>query len=82
MSNFNNFEQVEMKVKAAQKLVGYATMSMDEQQLNDATDAITQARAQLEKMKALATDLDEEFLIHQEEELVQVEQQLREAKLF
>lgn len=82
MSNFNNFEQVEMKVKAAQKLVGYATMSMDHQQLTDATDAITQARSQLEKMKSLATDLDEEFLVKQEEELTQVEQQLREAQIM
>jgi Flp pilus assembly protein TadD len=81
MSDFNNFEQVEMKVKAAQKLVGYATMSMDQQQLTDATDAITQARSQLEKMKSLATDLDEEFLVRQEEELTQVEQQLREAQI-
>jgi len=79
MSNFNNFEQVEMQVKAAQKMVGTATMSMDEHQLSDATDAITQARAQLEKMKALATDLDEEFLVKQEEYLAQVEQQLNEA---
>lgn len=82
MANFNNFEDVEMKVKAAQRLVGYATMSMDEQQLSDASEAISEARAQLEKMKSLATDLDIEFLIHQEEELKQVEEQLREAKIF
>ena len=81
MSNFNNFEQVAMKVQAAQKLVGYATMSMDQQQLTDATDAINQARSQLEKMKSLATDLDEEFLIKQEEDLQLVEQQLREAQI-
>nr|WP_088011398.1 DUF2564 family protein [Gottfriedia acidiceleris] len=81
MSNFNNFEDVEMKVKAAQRLVGYATMSMDEQQLTDATTAINQAREQLEKMKGLATDLDDEFLMKQEEDLTQVEQQLREARI-
>jgi predicted secreted acid phosphatase len=80
MSQFTEFEQVEMKVKAAQKLVGYATMSMDQQQLNDASTAIEQARTQLEKMKAVATDLDEEFLGNQETELQQVEQQLLEAK--
>ncbi|MFF2875696.1 DUF2564 family protein [Gottfriedia sp. NPDC057991] len=81
MSNFNNFEDVEMKVKAAQKLVGYATMSMDAQQLTDATTAITQAREQLEKMKGLATNLDDEFLKKQEEDLMQVEQQIREAQI-
>ncbi|WP_088072156.1 DUF2564 family protein [Gottfriedia luciferensis] len=81
MSNFNNFEQVEMKVQAAQKIVGYATMSMDQQQLTDATEAIHEARAQLEKMKGLATDLDDEFLAKQEEDLAQVEQQLREAQI-
>jgi predicted secreted acid phosphatase len=80
MSQFTEFEQVEMKVKAAQKLVGYATMSMDQQQLNDASTAIEQARTQLEKMKAVATDLDEEFLGNQETELQQVEQQLLEAR--
>ncbi|KQL42202.1 MULTISPECIES: DUF2564 family protein [Bacillaceae] len=81
MSNFNNFEDVEMKVKAAQKLVGYATMSMDAQQLTDATTAVSQAREQLEKMKGLATDLDDEFLKKQEEDLMQVEQQIREAQI-
>ncbi|PGS48942.1 DUF2564 family protein [Bacillus sp. AFS041924] len=81
MSNFNNFEDVEMKVKAAQRLVGYATMSMDKQQLTDASTAISQAREQLEKMKGLATDLDDEFLMKQEEDLTQVEHQLREAQI-
>jgi len=80
MSQFTEFEQVEMKVKAAQKLVGYATMSMDQQQLHDASTAIEQARTQLEKMKLVATDLDEEFLGNKETELKQVEQQLLEAK--
>ena len=80
MSQFTNFEQVEMKVKAAQKLVGYATMSMDQQQLNDASIAIEQARGQLEKMKQVATDLDEDFLGNQEAQLEQVEQQLLEAR--
>ena len=80
MSQFTNFEQVEMKVKAAQRLVGFATMSMDQQQLVDATTAIEQARTQLEKMKAVATDLDEDFLGMQETQLEQVEQQLLEAK--
>jgi len=80
MSQFTNFEQVEMKVKAAQKLVGYATMSMDQQQLNDASIAIEQDRGQLEKMKQVATDLDEDFLGNQEAQLEQVEQQLLEAR--
>jgi len=80
MSQFTNFEQVEMKVKAAQKLVGYATMSMDQQQLSDASTAINEARSQLEKMKQVATDLDEDFLGNQEAQLEQVEQQLLEAR--
>jgi hypothetical protein len=32
-------------------------------------------------MKGLATDLDDEFLKKQEEDLMQVEQQIREAQI-
>jgi hypothetical protein len=53
---------------------------MDPDLLSDATTAVEQARYQLEKMKAVATDLDEMFLLDQERKLAQCEHQLREAK--
>ncbi len=80
MSEFNDFEQVALRVKSAQKMVGSATISMDPDLLSDATTAVEQARYQLEKMKAVATDLDEMFLLDQERKLDQCEHQLREAK--
>jgi hypothetical protein len=77
---FNDFEQVFMKVEAAQKMIGSATISMDPELLQHAATAAAEARAQLEKVKSSATDLDETFLQEQEAKLTSVEHQLSEAK--
>ncbi|MBO9128178.1 DUF2564 family protein [Bacillus sp. 165] len=77
---FTDFEEVFMRVESAKKMVGSATVSMDPDSLSNATTAVEEARYQLEKMKAAATDLDEAFLRSQEQMLTQCEHQLQEAK--
>ncbi|WP_246941931.1 DUF2564 family protein [Bacillus pinisoli] len=77
---FNDLKQVEMSVKAAQKMVGTATMSMDREQLDEATQAIQDARTQLSHARNNGTGVDEEFLHSQEVSLTQCEEQLNEAK--
>ncbi|MFD3446038.1 DUF2564 family protein [Microbacteriaceae bacterium 4G12] len=76
---FNGFEQVLMQVETAQNMVGSATVIMDPELMSHATKAVEEARLQLEKMKAVATDLDEVFITNQEHKLDQCEHQLREA---
>ncbi|MFX3622753.1 MAG: DUF2564 family protein [Ectobacillus sp.] len=77
---FTDFEQVRMKVEAAQKMVGTATISMDPELLQHAAATVQQARSQLEQMKSVATDLDEVFLQNEENKLMQCEHQLQEAQ--
>ncbi|MBM7663251.1 hypothetical protein JOC85_004122 [Bacillus mesophilus] len=77
---FNDLKQVEMSVKAAQKMVGTATMSMDREQLEEATQAIQDARAQLSHAFNNQTGVDKEFLNEQQVSLTQCEEQLNEAK--
>ncbi len=77
---FNDLKQVEMSVQAAQKMVGTATMSMDPEQLEEATQALQNARNQLTQTLSNQTGVDEEFLSGQEELLFQSEEQLNEAK--
>ncbi|MGJ9381633.1 DUF2564 family protein [Salipaludibacillus sp. CF4.18] len=50
---FGEIEQVELALKAAERMVGQATMSMDEDQLMNAQNAISDAKAQLEQAKLL-----------------------------
>lgn len=77
---FTDFEQISMKVEAAKKMVGSATMSLDPELMEHAATALQEARSQLDKMKAVATDLDEPFLHNQESMLTQIEHQLSEAR--
>jgi hypothetical protein len=77
---FNDLKQVEMSVIAAQKMVGSATMTMDKEQLDDATGAVEDARRQLTSARNNGTGVDEEFLQTQETLLQQCEEQLNEAK--
>ncbi|MCP8968821.1 DUF2564 family protein [Ectobacillus ponti] len=79
-TGFNDFEQVFMRVQAAEQMVGAATVTMDPETMDHATTAVEQARAQLESAKAQAVDLDEPFLMDQEEKLARCEHQLLEAK--
>jgi hypothetical protein len=77
---FNDLKQVEMSVSAAQKMVGTATMSMDLEQLEEAAQAIQDARGQLSHAKHNGTGVDDEFLNEQQLSLNQCEQQLNEAR--
>lgn len=79
-SGYNDLKQVEMSVQTAQKVVGHATMSMDHGQLNDANEAITNAKTLLQQARSNATGVDEEFLQNQESLLAQTEEQLHEAE--
>ncbi|AWC28265.1 DUF2564 family protein [Bacillus cytotoxicus] len=79
-SHVNDFEEVKFRVETAQKLVGSATITMDPESLEHATNAVESARSQLEIMKSVATDLDEPFLRNEEKKLDQCEHQLQEAK--
>ncbi len=76
---FNDLKQVEMSVLAAQKMVGTATMSMDPEQLEEAAQALQDARAQLAHALNNKTGVDEEYLQGQETLLSQSEEQLHEA---
>ncbi|MEH6892026.1 DUF2564 family protein [Bacillus sp. JJ864] len=79
-SPVNDFEEVKFHVETAQKMVGSATITMDPESLQHATNAVESARLQLETMKEVATDLDAPFLLDQEEKLERCEHQLHEAK--
>jgi len=79
-TGFNDLKQVELSIDAAQKMVGSATMSMDEDLLNDATNAVRDARTQLENARTNRTGLDVDFLNKSEQILSQCEEQLQEAK--
>ncbi|MCM3738116.1 DUF2564 family protein [Bacillus cytotoxicus] len=79
-SPINDFEEVKFRVETAQKMVGSATITMDTESLQHATNAVESARQQLETMKEVATDLDTSFLLDQEDKLERCEHQLQEAK--
>lgn len=77
---FNDIRQVEMAIKAAQRMVGQATMSMDADQLRAATDALNQARTQYHNAISHATGVDQEFFEFSTELIEKLDHQLTEAK--
>ncbi|OIJ20083.1 hypothetical protein BKP45_10445 [Anaerobacillus alkalidiazotrophicus] len=77
---FNDIRQVEMAIKAAQRMVGQATMSMDEDQLKAATNALNQAKKQYKNAFAHATGVDDEFFEFSSELIERLDHQLTEAK--
>lgn len=77
---FNDLMQVQMAIKAAERMVGQATMSMDEDQLKAATDAVNQAKEQYKRALAYQTGVDEHFFEISSELLDRIEHQLNEAK--
>ncbi|SFA46906.1 Protein of unknown function [Parageobacillus thermantarcticus] len=78
-SGYNDLKQVEMFVKAAEKMVGQATMGLDKDMLEGAKQAVANAHAQLSRARRQATGVDEEFLSHYEQKLANAEHQLNEA---
>ncbi|MCD8509279.1 MAG: DUF2564 family protein [Bacillus sp. (in: Bacteria)] len=75
---FDDIHQVEMAIKAAQKTVGSATMSMDPEQLDTATNAINDAKEQLNM--AIQHQLDPDFIQYSQGLLDKLEHQVNEAK--
>lgn len=76
-SGFNPQEQAEMAVKAAQKMTGHATMSMEPAALQAANEALQQAQKQLQ---SLSQSEDEQFISQQQLFLNRCEEQLNEAQ--
>jgi hypothetical protein len=77
---FNDLKQVEMSIKAAQKMVGAATMSMEPEQLQQADSAIQDAKLNYSKAKKQSPGVDDTFFETAEELLSRCEEQLQEAK--
>ncbi|MFS1519045.1 DUF2564 family protein [Bacillus sp. SCS-151] len=79
-TGYNDIQDLNMSIQSAQKIVGRATMSMDEEQLEGATQAVSEARSKLVDANANSTGFDNEFLQQSEKLLSQCEEQLNEAK--
>ena len=79
-TGFNDLKQVEMSIIAAQKMVGSATMSMDEEILADAARAVEDARTQLQQAIQSQTGVDGDFLQRSQNALSDCEHQLQEAR--
>jgi glycine cleavage system protein P-like pyridoxal-binding family len=77
ISGMNELSQIEMSVKAAQKMVGSATMQLDPEAIHHAENAIRDAKEIMNRSPK--TGVDQEFLLKQQELLNQCEHQLSEA---
>ncbi len=77
---FNQIRQVEMAIKAAQRMVGQATMSMDQNQLKAATDALNQAKRQYANAIKHVSGVSDEFFEFSNELIERLDHQLTEAK--
>ncbi|OAS86075.1 DUF2564 family protein [Metabacillus sp. FJAT-53654] len=78
ISGMNELSQIEMSVKAAQKMVGSATMQLDPEAIHHAENAISDAKDLMNRSPK--TGVDQEFLTKQQQLLDQCEHQLSEAK--
>lgn len=78
ISGMNEINQIEMSVKAAQKMVGSATMQLDPEAIQHAQHAIRDARDLMGR--STKTGVDQDFLSNQQQLLEQCEHQLTEAK--
>ncbi|TWI58976.1 DUF2564 family protein [Halalkalibacter nanhaiisediminis] len=79
-SGYNDLKQVEMAIKSAEHMVGQATRSMDEEQLQAATNALQDAKEKLNKAVAYQTGVDDMFLEMSSELIEKADHQLKEAK--
>ncbi|OZM57442.1 hypothetical protein CIB95_08280 [Lottiidibacillus patelloidae] len=77
---FNEVKQLEMSLKAAQNMVGKATMAMDDNLLQAATEAVNNAHAQLNALSNSGPGTDEELLAQSRQLLAQCEEQINEAR--
>ncbi|WP_078553479.1 DUF2564 family protein [Bacillus alkalicellulosilyticus] len=79
-TGYNDLKQVEMAIKAAQRMVGQATMSMDDDQLKAATQALQQAKNQFQHAISHQTGVDQQFFEISSELIERIDHQLDEAK--
>ncbi|GAE25124.1 hypothetical protein JCM9140_1097 [Halalkalibacter wakoensis JCM 9140] len=79
-SGFNDIKQVEMSVLSAEHMVGQATRTMDDEQLQAATNAVNDAKDQLHKAMAHQSGVDQTFFEMSKELLAKADHQLKEAK--
>lgn len=79
-SEYNDLKQVEMAIQSAEHMVGQATRSMDDEQLQAATNALHDAKEKLHKAVSFQTGVDEMFLEMSSELLEKADHQLKEAK--
>lgn len=77
---YNDIKELEMAIKSAQRMVGQATVNMDKDQLQAATDAVEQAKDYYQRAVSQQTGVDQQFLELSSELIEQVEHQLNEAK--
>ncbi|GAE30531.1 DUF2564 family protein [Alkalihalobacillus hemicellulosilyticus] len=77
--DYNDIKQVEMAILSAEHMVGQATRSMDEEQLQSATEAISIAKTQLRNAVAHQTGVDHTFLEMADELINKADHQLIEA---
>ncbi|MDQ0228834.1 DUF2564 family protein [Metabacillus malikii] len=78
ISGLNDIQQIKMSVKAAQKMVGSATMQLDPEAIQRAEEAIQDARNIMNRSQH--TGYDEDFIQEQSSLLQQCEHQLSEAQ--
>ncbi|MCM3617288.1 DUF2564 family protein [Sutcliffiella horikoshii] len=79
-TGYNDLAQVEVSIQSAEKMVGSATMSLDQEAMDHAERAISNARSLLNDAKSSGTGLDTDFLQNCELTLSQCEHQLSEAR--
>ncbi|PGT83099.1 MULTISPECIES: DUF2564 family protein [Bacillaceae] len=78
ISGMNDLGQLEASVKAAQKMVGAATMQLDPEALQNAENAIRDAKDIMSRTNE--TGVDSDFVNKQQQLLQQCEHQLSEAR--
>jgi hypothetical protein len=79
-TGYKDLKQVEVSIQAAEKMVGFATMSLDPETMDHAERALSNARSLLSDAKSQGTGVDTDFLQNAEQLLAQSEHQLSEAK--
>lgn len=80
ISGLNDLKQLELSVKSAQKMIGSATMSMDEEALQHAENSLNDAKELFQRAYSEQTGVDGEFFQTQQNLLEQCEQQLHSAR--
>jgi hypothetical protein len=77
---FNDVKQLEMSIKAAQNMVGKATMAMDDNLLQAASEAVNNAHEQLDSFISNGPGTDEPLIAQSKKLLTDIEEQINEAR--